>query len=261
MATVPQWMLRRLAPRALRVLERQESREPALAAHRGRVGVSAQDFINAYDDVSTFTTSSGPSRSGRNESIEQLRRKLSGWTPLVAGDLPGFDRSEFAADETVADDLFQRVERLLKIVERQATDGVTLPYAENLATDLGEALAAAKEDAKVVGTSSSEEADLRAAARDAADRFHDDLISFRRTLRAHVGRSHPEYQKLRVARVRSTDADDDAMSTDLLDEYGSQPQSPDETDTAAIEDAADTEADAQPPAEGSEGADSSNTAA
>jgi len=114
-------MLRRLAPRALRILDRQEVREPALAAHRGRVGDSAQAFITAYDAVSIFVNTSGPSRSVNSESTDQLRRKLSGWTPLLVDDLTGFDRGDFASDDSVPDDLFQRVERLLKIVEQHAT--------------------------------------------------------------------------------------------------------------------------------------------
>ncbi len=247
MATLPQWMLRRLAPRALRVLERQEQREPALAAHRGRVGASAETFIAAYDGVSTFVSASGPSRSGQTESIDQLKRKLSGWTPLLVDDLAGFDRGDFAADGAVPDDLFQRVERLIKIVEANGTEGGSVPYAQALIDDLQAALDEAKADSKVLGASSSEEADLRSAARVAADVFHRDLIAFRRTLRAHVGRSHPEYQKLRVVRVRSTDADDDETAEELLEEFGNTPASADETNAveteAAEEEAATANAD------------------
>jgi len=244
MATLPQWMLRRLAPRALRVLERQEQREPALAAHRGRVGDSAQAFITAYDGVSTFVSTSGPSRSGQVESIDVLKRKLSGWTPLLVDDLAGFDRGEFAANDNVADDLFQRVDRLLKIVEAQGAEGDVVPYAEQMVADLRAALDAAKADAKNIGASSSEEADMRAAVRETAERFHRDLIAFRRTLRAHVGRSHPEYQKLRVVRVRTTDGDDDEIAEELLEEFGNTPASPGESDAVASEAAEESESSA-----------------
>jgi len=42
MATVPQWVLRRLASRALHVVERQSAREPATNAHKLRAGVYAR---------------------------------------------------------------------------------------------------------------------------------------------------------------------------------------------------------------------------
>lgn len=231
MATLPQWMLRRLAPRALRVLGRQAARQPALAAHNGRVGDSAQAFIDAYDAVSIFVNTNRPSRSVNSESIDELQRKLSGWTPLLVDDLPGFDRGEFASDDSVPDDLFQRVERLIKIVEQHATTESAFAYAEQMVADLRAALDSAKADSRAVGDSTSREADMRATARSAADRFHRDLIAFRRTLRAHVGRSHPEYQKLRVVRVRTTDGDDDEVAEGLLEEFGNTPASPGESDT------------------------------
>jgi len=79
--------------------------------------------------------------------------------------------------------------------------------------------------------------------RETAERFHRDLIAFRRTLHAHVGRSHPEYQKLRVVRVRTTDGDDDEIAEELLEEFGSTPASPDESDAVATEEAEDADGD------------------
>lgn len=109
--------------------------------------------------------------------------------------------------------------------------------------DLRAALDSAKADSRVVGDRTAEEADMRAAVRETAERFHRDLIAFRRTLRAHVGRSHPEYQKLRVVRVRTTDGDDDEIAEELLEEFGSTPASPDESDAVATEEAEDADGD------------------
>lgn len=135
----------------------------------------------------------------------------------------------------MADDLFQRVDRLLKLVVGRAGTEQPLPYGDDLTADLTAALEAAKQEAEALGATTSEEADLRGSARDAAQTFHNDLIALRRTLRAHVGRSHPEYQKLRVARVRSTDADDDDTAAELLEAFGTTPAGADEADAVAEE--------------------------
>ena len=53
MPSIPNWKLRRLADRTLRVLERKSASTPALAAFKDTLIPKTQAFIAAYDGLGT----------------------------------------------------------------------------------------------------------------------------------------------------------------------------------------------------------------
>ena len=113
------------------------------------------------------------------------------------------------ANQEVPDEVITDAKSLLDHATRPAEGADPLPYADALAADLGAAIEAAEAHWNQAGSAADEMAALQAAARASALAFEKDLVAFRRALAATIGRSHPDYQKLRVDRARAVDIDDD----------------------------------------------------
>jgi hypothetical protein len=205
----PMWKLRRLAPRAKRVLERRKSDAPVLAAYEPKL-LPATDLFIAYYDLAAHYKSTWlrEMEEGRN-AIAVLGNSVRSWVPLVVGDVANLDTSDFA-DSPVADDVILAGQRLLTRVEgHRDAQGNPLSYREPLALDVR-----AKLEAGIKERGEAEAADrvyqqTLADARSSATAFETTLQAFRKSLGLAVGRHDKDYQKLRIQRASQRDEDDD----------------------------------------------------
>lgn len=214
--TTPQWKLRRLASRVLRVQDRQRGKEPALAAFDHSLLPATEEFIEAFTKVNTYAASRAREHREGKTSIAALGKKTRVWAVVVAVDIGPFRASVLGKKPDVPDAVIADAEILLKTARgHKGADGKKLPYLESLEEDLGAVLAEAKKEWDEAEAAASDYNALRRKAHDAAYRFERHLIAYRRALKAVIGRAHPDYQKLRAKRAPSPDRDDDQEAADL----------------------------------------------
>jgi hypothetical protein len=216
----------------IRVFDRHKEAEPAIAAFEPTLLPAAGGFNEAYDDAQAQSVSRAKAMGAGHGAVDTLFRKGQGWLGLLAKDVPGFDPSSFGDTRNVPDDVIRDAQQILRVVDRAVADGVELPYAEALRSDLEPAIAAAQAEWGGAGESRADEARLIKAVREAAATFRAELIAFRRTLRAHVGTSHPDYQKLRAGKVSTPDEDDDEVAASLPNAQEAALEPDDEADLA-----------------------------
>jgi hypothetical protein len=223
----PMWKLRRLAPRAKRVLERRKSEAPVLAAYEPKLIPAADLFVAYYDLAAHYKgTWQREMQEGRN-AIAVLGNSVRSWVPLVAGDIENLDTSDFA-DSPVADDVILAAERLMTQVGAHSdAAGNPLSYRDSLVLDIRTRL-----EAGVKERGEAEAADRRfqqtlADARSSADAFEAILQAFRKSLGLTFGRHDKDYQKLRIQRAAQRDEDDDPGAP-----VPELPDTPDENDGA-----------------------------
>jgi hypothetical protein len=220
--TTPQWKLRRLAARVLRVQDRQRDTEPALAAFDHTLVPATEEFIVAYGRVSAYATRRAQEHREGKTSIAALGKKTRVWAVVVAVDTGTFKASDLGKKPDVPDAVIADAEVLMKFARGYKTAaGKKLPYLASLEEDLGAAIAEAKKEWDEAETAASDYNALRRQAHDAAYRFERHLIAYRRALKTVIGRAHPDYQKLRAKRARSPDRDDDQEAADL---HGNRPR-------------------------------------
>ena len=221
MSTISQVTLRRLAARALRVLERHKDREPAVGALVGSLDVDAKAFIAAYDAVMGGAPGRKMGRMSGDEQLDALVRKLRMWLALMAKDIPKFRRSDYLQSYTVPDDVISSAETILEAVESyNGSAKEPLAYTEQLTTDIETALGELRATVGSHNDGRAAFSELLETARTEAENFHQELIALRRTLEASVGRQHPDYRLIRNPAWSSGEAETDEIMDDLEEAAG-----------------------------------------
>ncbi len=256
MPSISQEKLRRLAARSIRVLNRHKDAAPAVGAYVGSLDTSAQAFVAAFDQVHSARPARGASRSSGKEGTENLVKTLRMWIALVDKDVPSFDRSNYLLRPVVTDDVVADGEQLLAVVEDYATgEGQGLSYADELRADVEAAIEAARADYVSHNANRAEFAALLSDARTKAEAFYEELVAFRRTLRAFLGSTHPDFGLLRnkAARPGASESDeDDIGANDTVEDesataarLGAEPGSPDTGAETPAETEVETEVEAE----------------
>jgi hypothetical protein len=203
------WKLRRLAPRAVRVLERRKSEAPVLAAYEPKLLPVAERFIAGYDRAAGYRSTWLRKMQEGREATAILATTVHSWLPLVADDISALNNSEFAPSP-VADDVITSAQRLLDAASEYVdAQGNPLAYREALIADVS-----AKLETGVEKRAEAEAADrayqqTMAEARRTAAAFDVALQAFRKSLSRLLGRNDKDFQKLRVQRAAQRDEEDD----------------------------------------------------
>lgn len=211
MPSAPHWKLRRLAPRAKRVLARRSAEAPALAAYSATLPAKADAFIQAYDSSAHYQTDWRREMKEGKSAIAELLKALRGWLPLLARDIPGFDSSSFGDQPDVPDDVIEDAERfVLALTGANDKDGKVLPFEDAALKAFEPAIQAAMKEWSEAEASDAKCQSLLAEVRSTADAFDKELQAFRLTLGSVVGRTNKDFQKLRAERASQADDEDEA---------------------------------------------------
>lgn len=197
------WKTRRLASRGKKVQARHGGK-PSIAAYGGSLIPKADAFITAYDTASRYEATWRREMAEGKGAMAALLVAINEWKPHVARERPGFDVTTIGDRPTVPEDL--------------TGDGIAL--ADELAAVSQPWAADAAAGLRVLATDAERETDEAAAAdathneqlervRTTKADLEAELSRFRDTLRAALGSSHPDYQKMRAEKATTVDADDD----------------------------------------------------
>ena len=237
---VSQRLLRRLGSRAIAVLERHRDKQGALESYEEFVAA-----VTAFNEAYDRGRNTGPSRyketAGAEAAAKVLRQTVQAWAAPLLRDLPGLDLGVFLAPNAVPDDLIETAGRLLtSLAARQQSDTAPPAYFERLVAEVQaarDAAITARNDAQDLLAQIQEH---KAEVRRLAAEVQSGLVRLRQTLRAVLGTSHRDYQKLRHARGRGVDEheDDIELETDASDIELDEPDMPLTDEPAANEPAA-----------------------
>lgn len=213
MASSTYWKLRRLAPRAIRVIERRRGESGVLEAYAGTLIPKAEAFISAYDESGKYGAAWRKEMDEGRGAIKAVLDTMRSWLPLVQRDVPGFEGRDFGDKPDVPDDVIEDAGRFFDIVADYQNDaGEPLKYQDNLLQKLEPALQSAIKEWGEAESADKKYQSLLASMRQTAQAFDDDLKPFRRSLAVVAGRSDKDYQKLRAQKAQTSDEDDDAAS-------------------------------------------------
>ncbi len=208
--TTPQWKLRRLAPRAVRILKRRAGASPAVGAHMATVGPQAETYTAAYDRAVKYATTWKKEMEEGRTAVAALLKQIQAWVPLLLRDVPGFDGSVYGDKPGVPDDVLEDGERLLSVIDEARTaKGEQLSYRQQALAVLDPLVKAAVKEWGEAEAADKEYQSVMASLRTQADELQRSLVSLRHTLLIEVGRKDKDYQKLRAERAGYPDEDDD----------------------------------------------------
>ena len=211
MSTVtPQWKLRRLASRALRIVKRRSQYTPAIGAFLTTLVPSAEAYTAVYDRAIKFQANWKKEMAEGRTAVAVLLKGIQSWSPLLKRDIPGFDGSIYGDHPEVPDDVIEDGERMISVIEEfRDLQGAALAYQKAALDELGPALQAAVKEWTEAEAADAEYQKDFAQVRAMADKLQQDLVALRRTLMATAGRADKDFQKLRVERAAEADEDDD----------------------------------------------------
>lgn len=214
MTNLPHWILRRFASRAIHILGRLDLSEPSLALYAKTLGVSAPNYLAAYQAVVAYEIARSRKIKGREAALRILLRKLKTWAAALAKDI-AIDTAVYGDRPKVPEEVVNDTIELLAVLASHEQEGHEMPfYAGDLRADLEAALEAAQAELTAAGGSHVTLAELRANLKEATVTFQADLVAFRRALRAFFGFSYPDYQRLRVPRSVKEMTEDEADPKD-----------------------------------------------
>ena len=209
-STTPQWKLRRLAPRAARILKRRSGTSPVMGAHATTIVPQVEAFMAAYDGTVKYQSTWKRDMAEGRGAIAALLKQLHAWVPLLVRDVPGFDGSIYGDHPQVPDDVLEDGERLLAVLEEARTaTSEPLPYRQQALDALTPLVQAAAKEWTEAETADREYQTMLTNLRTQADGLQRNLVALRRSLLAESGRNDKDYQKLRAEKAALPDEDDD----------------------------------------------------
>ena len=181
-------------PASIAVTQRHAGK-PTIAAHATKLVPVANGVLTAIQDLDQLKIDQVRLIAKSHEQSAALNDALLVWSAPLARDIEGFDPGAFTRDANLTFDVLQKAISLKRVVEQQ---GVDLPYRDLLLTALTariDGMIGADESAQAARIAMQEK---QRAIRELIGQFHKELVSFRRTVRATLGSSHFDYQRLRM---------------------------------------------------------------
>lgn len=178
-----------------------------LNAYEVSLKPAAEAFISSYDALRiSATTRSSELKQGHRAARALLTRML-GWVAHIDAHkaIDGFDRSGFGDSPDVPDDVISDAATLVDMVKTVLEqDPESVSFAEALLGELEPLLQAARiEWSEAEAARSTHQLQVAENQRNATQ-FAELLIGFRRSLARVVGRNHPDFQRLRAAKIDRT---------------------------------------------------------
>lgn len=206
------WKSRRLAGRALKVLARHTDK-PAIAAHTDSLAPDTTSFIAEYDGAGRYEVTWRKEMAEGKGSMGTLAKEVEAWKPLVAANLRGYDLTTIGDRPTVPEDLIHDALDLADAIANiRDAAGATPSWIAGAASSLRGKAADAERETDEAATADARHNELLAGVRSKKVSFDAKLSLFRNTLRAVLGQSHPDFQKLRAEKASASDVEDDVSA-------------------------------------------------
>jgi hypothetical protein len=203
------WKARRLATRAKKVVARHADK-PAIGAFEAPITAKADAFIESYDAAARNEAEWRHELQQGRDGMSDLQRTMESWKPHIARERPGFDLTTIGDRPTVPEDLFQDAHALADELDAvRAADGTTPPWASAAAVLLRNMADIAEREADEAARANATHSERLATVRANKAAFDTELSLLRDTLRATIGRTHPDFQKLRAEKASALDEEDD----------------------------------------------------
>jgi hypothetical protein len=187
--------VRRLAPASLQVMQRHGDK-PMIAAHAAKLVPVANEVLNAINDLDRLKGTQVALLAKSNEQTAQLHGLMLGWSGLLDHDHPGFELGTFVRRPNQTFDVVQKATSLMRFVEQEGAD---LPYQEALLTELNARIESADGAAESASAARVALQERQREVRELAATLQKGLVSLRRAVRAMLGASHYDYQRLRAS--------------------------------------------------------------
>jgi hypothetical protein len=198
---VSNWRLRRMVPRALRVLNDHKGSVEELKAFEVTLVPAVQRFVELYDATRVSETPRTEVTDAR-KALRRLELGIRRWSGILTRDIPGFSSASFLDGDALSDDLIGGAERFLEVVRGfKGANGEAPAYVPDLLARISPLLEAATQSWDAAQTHMASERELLRQTREAAAIVHKELVALRRTVRATLGDTHRDYQMLRMSRV------------------------------------------------------------
>lgn len=205
MASSPNWKLRRIADRVLRVHARKGPTSPALAAYDDTLVPKANAFIAAYDAARASEATWRKEMTEGRGAVAALVKRMRAWLPSFTRDVAGFQAGDFADKPDVPDDVLGDATRLF-----DAAEGAPAKWAGSFEADLTPLFQAAVKEWQEAEAADAKYQELLRRVRETAAPFDAELQLYRVSLAAVAGTSDKDYQKLRAERAAQKDDEDPA---------------------------------------------------
>jgi hypothetical protein len=213
----PQWKLYRLAPRSIEILELHKDKEPAIAVFEETLPPAASRVIELSAELRTYGSTRVVEQAEGKTGLSTLLQKTRAWGAIVDKLLGDASLRPLCARPDVPEDVIHDAVDLIGVVERRVSEGMPEPsFFAAMKADLEPAIEAARTESRQAATANTAYQELQAELRKACKAFQVELVAFRRTLAAFLGRSHRDYQRLRASRISR---DDEADAIDDGDDF------------------------------------------
>jgi hypothetical protein len=214
---VPNWKLRRMVPRALRVLGKHKGSFEELKRFEGIVP-AAQRFVELYDASRVGETPRQEVIDAR-KALRKLELGIRRWTGILTRDIPGFTLASFLDGASLSDDLIGGAKRFLDLVRGfKGANSEPLEYAADVVARVTPLLDEATRCWDAAQDHMATERELLRQTREAAAIVQRELVALRRTLKVILGATHRDYQVLRLSRVAQDEDEIDAVDTDASED-------------------------------------------
>ena len=184
----------RLAPASIGVVQRNADK-PAIAAYVPTMVPMANGVLAAIHELDTLKTDQVALIGSSDEQTAVLNGVLLAWSGRLVRDVEGFDIGAYTRNASLTFDVVQKAGSLKQLVEQK---GAELPYREELLSELTARISSASEADESAQRARVTLQEKQRQVRELVSQFYQELVSLRRTVRAVLGASHYDYQRLRV---------------------------------------------------------------
>lgn len=203
MPSSPNWKLRRLADRVVRIQARRGPENPALAAYDATLIPNTNAFIAAYDAASNSEAGWKKELKEGKGAIAALVKIMRSWLPSFTRDVAGFTAADFADKPSVPDDVMGDATRLLDAAAQS-----NKPWRASFEGHITPALQSAVKEWQEAESADAGYQRLLRELRATVGAFDAELQLYRVSLAAAFGTNDKDYQKLRADRAVQKDEED-----------------------------------------------------
>jgi hypothetical protein len=187
--------VRRLAPASIFVIQQHAAVKASIAAYAPTMVPLANEVLVAIRTLDMLKADQVALMAASKRETNELHGVMLEWSGHLGRDLEGFDLASFSRDATLTFDVGAKASSLKQLVEQK---GAHLHYREALLTELTARIDSANE--AQTGSQAARVAlqEKQREVRELMAAFYKELIALRRTVRAALGSSHFDSQRLRA---------------------------------------------------------------